>query len=77
MDGNVKKIIENYSEYWQVSENTLISELEIDSLQFVALLVDLELYYGAEMDDEELDFTIYQTVADVINVFENRHLGRK
>lgn len=77
MNESVKKIIENHSECWKVSEKTLISELNIDSLQFVALLVDLEIYYGVEMEDEELDFTMYQTVADIINVFENRLLGRK
>lgn len=68
------EVIEIISKYTEVSKenintDTQISVLSIDSLKFVSLIVELEEYYEKEMEDESLDFSIYETVGDILIQF--------
>lgn len=45
MDKTIKEIIKKYTQYQDtITEDTLLSVLEISSLSFVSLIVDLEDY---------------------------------
>ncbi|MCM1187137.1 MAG: acyl carrier protein [Lachnoclostridium sp.] len=70
MDQEVKKIIQKYTQYEDVlTEDTLLSVLEISSLSFVSLIVDLEDYYNVEIRDEQLDFSVYNTIGELLMAF--------
>ena len=45
--------------------------LEISSLSFVSLIVDLEDYYNVELEDDQLDFSVYDTIGGLLTAFSN------
>lgn len=70
MDKAVKEIIQKYTQYQEVlTEDTLLSMLEISSLTFVSLIVDLEGYYNVELGDDQLDFSVYDTIGELLMAF--------
>lgn len=70
MDKAVKEIIQKYTQYQEVlTEDTLLSVLEISSLTFVSLIVDLEGYYNVELGDDQLDFSVYDTIGELLMAF--------
>ena len=72
MDIEVKEIIQKYTQYQDVlREDTLLSVLEISSLSFVSLIVDLEDYYNVEVGDDQLDFSVYDTIGELLMAFSH------
>lgn len=72
MDIEVKEIIQKYTQYQDVlREDTLLSVLEISSLSFVSLIVDLEDYYNVEVGDDQLDFSVYDTIGELLMAFSD------
>ena len=72
MDKAIKEIIKKYTQYQDaITEDTLLSVLEISSLSFVSLIVDLEDYYSVELGDEELDFSVYDTIGELLIAFSD------
>ena len=70
MDKAIKEIIKKYTQYQDaITEDTLLSVLEISSLSFVSLIVDLEDYYSVELGDDELDFSVYDTIGELLMAF--------
>ena len=71
-DKKLQKIFETYTIVdIDITLETETSELGIDSLAFVSLVVDLEDYFEKELKDEQLDFTSYQKVADILAAFNH------
>ena len=72
MDKAIKEIIKKYTQYQDaITEDTLLSVLEISSLSFVSLIVDLEDYYSVELGDDELDFSVYDTIGEILIAFSD------
>lgn len=72
MDKTIKEIIKKYTQYQDtITEDTLLSVLEISSLSFVSLIVDLEDYYSVELGDDELDFSVYDTIGELLIAFSD------
>lgn len=72
MDKTIKEIIKKYTQYQDtITENTLLSVLEISSLSFVSLIVDLEDYYSVVLGDDELDFSVYDTIGELLMAFSD------
>ena len=72
MDKTIKEIIKKYTQYQDtITEDTLLSVLEISSLSFVSLIVDLEDYYSVELGDDELDFSVYDTIGELLMAFSD------
>lgn len=72
MDKAIKEIIRKYTQYQDtITEDTLLSVLEISSLSFVSMIVDLEDYLGVELGDDELDFSVYYTIGELLMAFSD------
>ena len=72
MDKTIKEIIKKYTQYQDtITEDTLLSVLEISSLSFVYLIVDLEDYYSVVLGDDELDFSVYDTIGELLMAFSD------
>ena len=72
MDKTIKEIIKKYTQYQDtLTEDTLLSVLEISSLSFVSLIVDLEDYYSVVLGDDELDFSVYDTIGELLMAFSD------
>ena len=72
MDKTIKEIIKKYTQYQDtITEDTLLSVLEISSLSFVSLIVDLEDYYSVALGDDELDFSVYDTIGELLMAFSD------
>lgn len=72
MDKAIKEIIKKYTQYQDaITEDTLLSVLEISSLSFVSLIVDLEDYYSVVLGDDELDFSVYDTIGELLMAFSD------
>lgn len=72
MDKTIKEIIKKYTQYQDtITEDTLLSVLEISSLSFVSLIVDLEDYYSVVLGDDELDFSVYDTIGEFLMAFSD------
>ena len=72
MDKTIKEIIKKYTQYQDtITEDTLLSMLEISSLSFVSLIVDLEDYYSVVLGDDELDFSVYDTIGELLMAFSD------
>lgn len=70
MNNEIKEIVQKYTQYeGELTENTLLNILEISSLSFVSLIVDLEDYYSVELADEQLDFSVYDTIGELLMAF--------
>lgn len=54
--------------YEDLSKDTAISDLNIESLLFIEIIVTLETEFKIELDDSDLDFSSYETINDLISV---------
>ena len=48
-----------------VSENTLIADLNLDSISMINLIIDIEENFSFEFDDEKLSFNCFITMEDL------------
>lgn len=66
-------IIKRYSNRnTEISMDTDFSEVQIDSLAFVSMITELEELYCTTLEDEELDFTLYDTIGNLLTLFERK-----
>lgn len=61
----------------ELTEETLLAEISLDSLGFVRLVVRLEAEFGIEFDDEELNFYEWNSVRDILVEVEEKMGKRK
>lgn len=51
-----------------IDHDTKISDIAIDSLTFIKLIIKFETEFDIEIDDDNLDFTQYKTVGALFNL---------
>lgn len=73
MKNEVQDIFRKYArnKLETISLDTKVEELLIDSLQFVSMIVDLETYFNVAIEDANLDFSMYQTVSEIMQLFDS------
>lgn len=69
------KIIELTRKYCALQEDnitseTKIKEISLDSLSFISLIVNLEQEFEIQFEDEELNIYDWETVQEIINIVE-------
>lgn len=53
-----------------ITKNSKIKELSLDSLSFVQIIVNLEREFCIEFDDEKLNINLYTTVGELMEAVE-------
>jgi acyl carrier protein len=67
METKVINIIQNECVMGEViTSQTVISNLSLDSLSFISIIVELEKTFNIEFDIETLDIKTWNTVGDII-----------
>lgn len=70
VDDEIIKIIRKHTQYQdKLNEDTLLSLLEMSSLSFIALIVDLEDFFNVEVGNEQLNISRYNTVGELLKIF--------
>lgn len=54
-----------------VDEQTDLREYIIDSIQFVNFIVDLENYFGIQIDDGYLNYDLLKSIGIIVNAVKN------
>ena len=73
MDEKAIGIIKRYSSrITKINMDTDFSEIQVDSLAFVSMITELEELYCTTLEDEELDFTLYDTIDDLLALFKRK-----
>ncbi|MFR4135956.1 MAG: acyl carrier protein [Lachnospiraceae bacterium] len=54
-----------------IDEQTDLREYIIDSIQFVNFIVDLENYFGIQIDDGYLNYDLLQSIGIIVNAVKN------
>lgn len=73
MDEKAIEIIKRYSSrITKINMDTDFSEIQVDSLAFVSMITELEELYCTTLEDEELDFTLYDTIDDLLTLFKRK-----
>ncbi len=68
MNDNIIKLIKNKVLFDEnVNLNTKLTDLSLDSLSFIELLLEIEEMYKIEFNDSSLYIDNYKTVNDLIN----------
>ena len=72
-----KKILEIVNELFpalenEISLNTDLNTVGLDSISFIRIIVALEEEYDFEFDDEMLDISIYKTIKDFIHYVDKK-----
>lgn len=65
--GEFVDIIQKYSKCRGVELNMQVSDLGIDSMSYIAMLVELEEQYGIEFEDEMLVEDSFDKISDMHN----------
>lgn len=55
-----------------ISLDTKMSEFNINSIEFIHLLIKIEKAFDFEFDDEDLLMNLYHTVNDFVNIIKLR-----
>ena len=79
-----KKIIEllldecefNYDVNEEVDMNSKLDGIGVNSIGFIRFLVNIEMEYNIEFDDEELNLSDYKVVGDLVEFVEGKINGR-
>ena len=58
----------------EVTEESKLRELSLDSLSFVQDVVDIEAEMGIEFEIEELNIDNWEKVGDIIKVLETKNI---
>ena len=70
VDDEIIKIIRKHTQYQgELNENTLLGLLEMSSLSFIALIVELEDFFNVEVGNEQLNISRYNTVGELLKIF--------
>lgn len=52
--------------------DTTFKEIELDSINFITIIVEIEDYFEIEFDDENMILSKYQTIGEFVNYVENK-----
>lgn len=55
-----------------LSEQTCPSQISLDSLSFIRLIVGIEDEFGVDFDDELLNIADWQTLGDLMRITESK-----
>jgi acyl carrier protein len=55
-----------------INEKTKLSEISLDSLSFIQLIVNLEDEFDIQFEDEELNIYDFKTVNDLVDIVEEK-----
>ena len=55
-----------------ISENSLLSQLAIDSLTFIKIVIEIEGEFDIEFEDEKLQFSEFPTVRALVDYVKKR-----
>lgn len=55
-----------------INVNSNFTEIGVDSISFIKIIVDLEQKFGFEFDDEMLSFSAFPTIEAMINYVINK-----
>lgn len=75
-DDITKEIIKLITEIGELSDNidldTTFDEIELDSIGFVTIIVEIETNYGIEFDDENMLITNYQSIGEFVEYVKKK-----
>ena len=75
MNNIEQEIVKLMIEVGELTDNigldTTFKEIEIESLNFITIIVEIEDNFGIEFDDENMLTSNYKTVGDFVNYVEN------
>lgn len=70
------EIVRLMIESGELSDNTgldnTFKELEIESISFITIIVEIEDHFAIEVDDENMLISKYQTVGDFVKYVESK-----
>lgn len=71
-----REIIKLMSEAGELPDNigldTTFNQIELDSIGFVTIIVEIETNYGIEFDDENMLITNYQSIDDFVEYVKKK-----
>lgn len=75
MNGIEEKVCEVFSKFTGldkklISKETNIRDSGIDSLAFVAMIASIEKEFNIQIDDDNLDYSIYEKLEDIIKILD-------
>ena len=56
----------------EIFENSLLCDLEITSIDFVKIVIEIETEFNIEFEDEKLQFSEFSTIQSLIDYVEQR-----
>ena len=56
----------------EIFENLLLCDLEITSIDFVKIVIEIETEFNIEFEDEKLQFSEFSTIQSLIDYVEKR-----
>ena len=56
----------------EIFENSLLCDLEITSIDFVKIVIEIETEFNIEFEDEKLQFSEFSTIQSLIDYVEKR-----
>ena len=54
----------------EIFENSLLCDLEITSIDFVKIVIEIETEFNIEFEDEKLQFSEFSTIQSLIDYVE-------
>ena len=60
----------------EITMETELKSLSIDSLSFISVIVDIESEFGIEFDFDELNLSDWRTVGDIVEFSEKKLNGK-
>ena len=64
---NIKNIFLNICPYIELDEKKKLVDLGIDSLSFVKIVIEIEVFFVIKFNDEDLNYDKLNTLDDVCN----------
>lgn len=62
----IKENVELPEDILKMNGDTTFEDLKITSIDFIKIIVAVEAEYGFEFDDDELDYSNFNTIYDVV-----------
>ena len=62
----------NISEDVVLTSDTMINTLEVNSLNFLKIIVEIEEEFAIEFEDEELNFYTFNSIKDIVELVKNK-----
>ena len=56
----------------EIFENSLLCDLEITSIDFMKIVIEIETEFNIEFEDEKLQFSEFSTIQSLIDYVEKR-----